>query len=396
MVEKFLKDILYIHQDGLITGSAISLRNLLLGLDRQRFSPRVLLAQEGPARQLYEALDIPVDMIPIHGMWTAPGPRFPKPDYFRNWLALMPNPNLRSYLCVQQPTLMHINDKTLLSAGIAARQLGLPVVWHLRSTYAVSHSRLQAAISRYVIRCMANYLVAISEDEMDGFEDLPNLSIIHNSVDFEEIAQALQQRDRVRLDFGVNASELIIGTISTSLNEIRGSWDFIQAAGLLQSRLPNIRIRFVIVGKIPTPEIEAQARSLANQAGIGDQLLLTGFRNDAMAIMASMDIVTICSRHGVLGRMPLEAMALGRPLVVTAGHSGRSRVVVDGQTALVVQPANPDAIADGIARLLQSPILCEQLAQQGKVYARQHFDPQKNAQAVMKIYDEVLQQNRQV
>lgn len=382
--------ILYIHQDGLLTGSALSLRNLLLGLDRERFRPMVLLAQEGPARQLYEAIDIPVKMIPIRGMWTFPGPRFPKPDYFRNWLALLPNQRLMQYLKDRSPSLVHINDKTLLPAGQAARQMRLPIVWHLRSSYAVSNSALQAKISCKRIRYTADYLIAISEDETDGFEDLSNLSIIYNSVDFEQVEQALQQSACIRVELGVGTDETLVGTVSTALNENRGSWDFIQAAGLLQAKFPNARLRFVIVASIPSPEMEAEAWRRAEEAGIRQQLILTGFRSDALSVMATMDIVTICTRRGVLGRMPFEAMALERSLVVTAGHSGRSRVVVDGQTALVVPPADPNAIADGMARLLQSPELCRRLAQQGKAYARQHFDPQKNAQAMMQIYSKLL------
>jgi glycosyltransferase involved in cell wall biosynthesis len=382
--------VLYVHQDGSITGSAISLRNLLLGLDRQRFTPRVLLAQEGPARKLFEALDLQVDMIPIRGMWTAPGPRFPTPDYFRNWLALFPDANLYNYFLDQHPDLVHINDKALLPAGIAAHRLGLPVIWHLRSTYAVSSSRLQTAISRQIIRRKADYLIPISEDEQDGFEDLPSRSIIHNSVDFEEIDRALKQRSQTRFEMNIKSEELVIGTVSTSLNEIRGSWDFIRAAGLLRTRLPEVKMRFVIVGKIPTPQIKAQAQLMARQAGIEDQILLTGFRSDALNIMAGLDIVVVCSRHGVLGRMPLEAMALGQPLVVTAGQSGRSRVVMNGQTALVVPAANPEAIANNIARLVQSSTLRGQLGQQGRMHAHEHFDPQKNAHKVMNVYDQLL------
>lgn len=151
-----------------------------------------------------------------------------------------------------------------------------------------------------------------------------------------------------------------------------------------------MHLRFIIVAKISSPELEAEAWKRAEEAGIRKNLILTGFRTDALSIMAFMNIVTICTQHRVMGRMPIEAMALGRPLVVTAGHSGRSRVVVDGQTALVVPPADPEAIAGGVARLLQSPALCEQLSQQGQIYAREHFDPQKNAQEVMKIYDSLL------
>jgi glycosyltransferase involved in cell wall biosynthesis len=386
-------NILYVHQDGLLTGSAFSLRNLLVGLDRKRFQPTVLLAREGPARQLYEALDIPVDVIPIHGMWTFPGPPFPKPDYFRNWLALFPNRELDNYLKKKQPALVHVNDKTILPAGVSAKRLGLPVVWHIRSSYAVSHSRLQARVSASIIRRTADHLIVISEDEIDGFEDFPNLKIIYNSVDFTQVEHASLQRTRIRAELGLESDEILVGTVSTSLNENRGSWDFIRAAGFLQTRLPNTHFRFVIVARIPDPSTEAEAWQRAEEAGVRGQLTLTGFRSDALALMAAMDVVAICTRRGVLGRMPFEVMALGRPLVVTAGHSGRSRVVVDGETALVVPPADPEAISGGIVRLLQSRELSQKLSRQGALYARQHFESQKNTRSIMEIYEKVLRHN---
>ena len=385
--------ILYIHQDGLLTGSALSLRNLLLGLDRERFHPTVILAHEGPARKLYEDLGIAVKVIPIRGMWTAPGPPFPKPDYFRNWLALFPNSELKNFLKSIEPDLVHVNDKTILPAGAAAKRVGLPVVWHVRSSYSVSHSRLQARVSAGFIRCIADHLIAISEDEIDGFEGLSNLSILHNSVDFAQVEHALQQSSQICVELGLSPDEILVGSVSTALNENRGSWDFIRAAGFLRAQLPDTRFRFVIVARIPDSATEAEAWRRAEEAGIYQQLLLTGFRSDALSLIAAMDVVTICTRLGVLGRMPFEAMALGRPLVVTAGHSGRSKVVIDGETALVVPPAEPEAIADGIARLVQSPALSQKLSGQGALYARQHFDPQKNTRAVMEIYEKILRRN---
>lgn len=388
--------VLYLHQDGQLTGSAISLRNLLQGLDRERYQPRVLLAREGPARKLYEALDIPVDMIPIRGMWTFPGPRFPKLDYFRNWMALFPNLKLRAYLQNLKPTLVHINDKTLLPAGWTAHDLGLPIVWHLRSSYTVSNSRLHAKLSCNLIRRTADQLIAISEDETDGFEDFSNLSIIYNSVDFKQVAEATQHIPKIHTELGLDKDEILVGTVSTAINEIRGSWDFIEAAGRLQSLLPEKVLRFVIVAKILKPETEAEAWARAERAGIRDRLTLTGFRSDALSLMAAMDVVILCNRHGVLGRMPFEAMALGRPMVVTAGHSGRSQVVVNGETALVVPPADSEQLAMTTKKLIELPELGQRLGKNGVIYARQHFDPKKNAQAVMKIYDEILYKKRHV
>jgi glycosyltransferase involved in cell wall biosynthesis len=382
--------VVYVHQDGAVTGSAISLRNLIAELDRDRYVPAVIMGREGPARQLFESAGSSVDAVPIRCLWTAPGPPFPKADYFRNWLALMPNGALDMRMRELAPALVHVNDKAPLAGAVSAKHLGVPVVWHLRSTYARTRSRMQARVSRHRIRALADHLIAISEDETDGFDDAPNLTIIRNSLSFDEIAKAAEARDRIRAELGIAPGEIVVGTVSTVVSERRGSFDFIRAAGLLRQRLPDRPLRFVMVAAIGNAEDHDAAAALATTCGIRDRLVMTGFRSDALSVMSAMDVVFTASRLGVLGRMPLEAMALAKPLVAGAGHSGRSRVVEDGVTALVVPPAAPEAAASALARVVQDAELARGLATRGRAYAAEHFDARKNALAVMQVYESLL------
>ena len=62
--------IAYFQQDGLITGSAISLRHFLGAMNRELFDPIVILAKEGPARGLFEALNIRVEVFFFETFWT--------------------------------------------------------------------------------------------------------------------------------------------------------------------------------------------------------------------------------------------------------------------------------------------------------------------------------------
>lgn len=403
--------ILYIHQEGSITGSAISLRNLLAHLDRDRFTARVLMGTEGPARTLFEDVDVPVEVIKIHPFWTSPGSYWYNLGFLKNFLALAPNRTLRRYISEYSPDFVHINDKSMLSAGLEAAKAKRKIVWHIRSSYYPSHSKFQAKISKSIIRRKADYLIAISEDEIDGFADLESLQIIFNSVDFNQVAEALQKRSQIRQEFGLKQGQIAIGQVSTTIGSVRGTWDFIEAAGFAHHVLPKSDLRFFIVAKLPSgqhghgasqpstknPETnptEEYAWNLAKQAGISDRLTLTGFRRDALAVMAAMDIIVVCNRHGVLGRMPLEAMSLGRPLVVTAGHSGKSKIAQDKITALIAEAASPRSIGDAIVRLAKDEALRSQLSKNGLNFAHQEFDAAINAQKVMDIYQEVLENDR--
>ncbi len=404
-------EVLYVHHNGAMSGSAISLRNLLLALDRNTYHPRVLLASDGPARQLYESLGIPVDVTSISAFWTSPGSYWYSRGFYENFKAIIPNRALERYLKELKPDLVHINDKAMLSAGIEARRLGLPVIWHLRSSYFPSHSRFQAWLSARIIRRTADRLIAISEDEVDGFQDLPQLQIIYNSVDLKQSDNALRRRVEVRKEFGFKPDQVVIGTVSTSIGEIRGTWDFLRAAGLAKRLIPERDLRFVIVAAIPEHTLkrkglrerlglthaihpEDQAWQLAREGDISSQLTLTGFRKDSLDLMAAMDIMVVCNRHGVLGRMPFEAMSVGCPVVARSGHSGRSQVVRNGETALIVPLGDLQALAEAIVRLVRNPELRRKMGERGRLYSQDHFDPQRNARKVEQAYQELLAETK--
>lgn len=381
-------DVVYAHQDGNVTGSAISLRNLLAGLDRGRFSPRVALFSDGPARQLYEALGIPVDVVKAQPFWTFPGGAWTELSFYRNFLGLLPSHAWRQYLNGHQPDILHVNDKSCLQAGMTAGKLGIRVVWHLRSSYHPSKSQWHASISARTIRRNARALIAISEDEIDRFEDFPALHIIHNSVDFDLVGRSISQSNAIRSDYGIQADEIVIGLVVTSFSHVRGGWDFLKMAGLVKQNT-GIPVRFVIVSPL-TDETREQIETLAREKGISENLVLTGFRADALAVIAAMDILVVCNHHGVLGRPPLEAMSVGTAVVAWQGHSHRSSVARDGETALLVPRGDVEALGQAVVRLVKDDDLRSSLAARGKKYAREHFDPQRNARLVERVYEDVL------
>jgi len=398
--------ILYVHHDGQLAGSAISLRNLLLSLDRNNFQPRVLLGAEGPARKLYEDLNIPVDIVPMQFYGTWPGARWFQIGYYMNLRALLPNPKLTKYLKEKKPDIIHINDKSMLSAGIAASNLGFPIVWHLRSSYNISQSKIQAWISRQIIRLKAAHLIAISEDECDGFEDLHNLSVVYNSVDFSAADESIAIRQATRDSLGIEQKEIVIGMVG-HLSKIRGAWDFIEISGLVQKKLPDVALKFVILASIPgraprsqglwerlgiidTTHPEDKAWQLAQQTGIAERLLITGYRPDPLSVIAAMDVLVSCSHFGVMGRPPFEAMAVRVPVVAWAGHSGKSQVVVDSKNALVVPRWDRLALVNAIVQLAVDSGLRNKMGQQGQEYSRLHFDPYQNTKKVELVYRDIM------
>ena len=261
-----------------------------------------------------------------------------------------------------------------------------------------------ALISSSIIKHLADAIIAISEDEMDRFEDFARLSVINNSIQPDQIHQAISSKEQTREKLGLKLGELGVGFIG-SLSEIRGAWDFIRAAGMVKQKHPDYKIKYFLVGKIPAADtggIRAKfglaapqdalefARELGIQVNILEDLIFTGHRPDALDVMAAMDVIVVYSKMGVMGRPPFESMALGVPVIVSAGHSGKSTVVIDGKTGLVIPPSNPEMLAEVLIKLANNPSLRKCLSENGKEHAQVKFSPNINAQKVMSIYQALI------
>src|SRR5262249_35024557 len=114
---------------------------------------------------------------------------------------------------------------------------------------------------------------------------------------------------------------------------------------------------FAVVGGAEAPvELEYQRRveALVAELGLGDRVPFCGARRDMPAAMAALDLFVLTSRNEGFGRVVGEAMAAGRPLVVT-DEGAPPELVGAGRFGLCARPQDARDFADKILRLLSDP-----------------------------------------
>jgi len=132
---------------------------------------------------------------------------------------------------------------------------------------------------------------------------------------------------------------------------VKGVEYFIRAAALLHERLPpSMKTRFVIIGG---GELETALRGLAGRLGVRDRVIFTGYRQDAAALMPALDIYVQPSLNEAMGRAPLEAQAMGLPVVVSR-VCGLPDIIEEGKTGFSVRPGDAEALAAAIEPLILS------------------------------------------
>ncbi len=110
---------------------------------------------------------------------------------------------------------------------------------------------------------------------------------------------------------------------------------------------------------------------------------------DFSASLAATDVFCLPSLEQGLGATMLEAMARGRP-VVASGVGGVDSVVEDGETGLIVPPADSAALAESVARLLADPPAARRMGEAGRAVVRERFGVARMVSETAELYRTVL------
>lgn len=178
---------------------------------------------------------------------------------------------------------------------------------------------------------------------------------VRHGIDLDAVRAGSGERAVVRAELGVGPDEFVVGTIANYRPQKDYPNLLLAARELADQGVP---VRFVAVGQGPD---EAAIRARRDELGLGDRVLLTGFRADAVRVLAASDVFTMGSQWEGLPVALMEALALGLPVVATA-VGGLAEELRDGDDALLVPPRDPVALAGAIRRVVDDDDLRMRLA----------------------------------
>ena len=159
--------------------------------------------------------------------------------------------------------------------------------------------------------------------------------------------------------------------------------NFVRAIGVARERVPGLHA--LLVGEGPLrQEVEATNRQLR----LDDCVHLTGYRQDADALIAAADIVVLSSREEGMGSVLLDALLAGRPIAATRA-GGIPDVVQHGVSGLLAPVQDPRALGAHIATLLEDTELSARLAAAARARADE-FSVERMTDRTLAVYERVL------
>jgi glycosyltransferase involved in cell wall biosynthesis len=190
------------------------------------------------------------------------------------------------------------------------------------------------------------------------------------------------ERDAVRREFGFPLDALVVTTVGNPTLK-KGHTFLLAAAAKVVKRHPAAR--FLLVGQGPLTE---SLRAEAARLGLGDRFVFTGFRADAVRLVAASDLFVLSSLHEGLPVSLLEAMALGKPTVVT--RVGGIPEATDESSSMLVPPGDVQALAGAVNAMLDSPALRTQMGANAQAKARTRHGVPQMVREVERIYAGLL------
>ncbi|HVQ28080.1 MAG TPA: glycosyltransferase [Vicinamibacteria bacterium] len=357
-------------------GAQIHLLQLVRGLDRSSFAPRVCcLLKGGPVADEMRALGVEVEVLGLRTIYGS--------------AAFRALPGLVRAIRAHATDLVHTY---LVSANIygtlAARLAGAPVLVTSRRDLGFSRNWRLRLVEEWLVNPRVDRVVAVSPSAAQAALgerglDAHRVVTIQNGVDLVHYDPARASRAEARRRLGLADDDSAVGVVAHLSSPVKGHADLLEATARAAIRWPRLKLLVVGEGAL-RPALEAQARAL----GIEDRVSFTGARADMAEVLAALDLVVLPSHTEGMSNALLEAMAMARPIVATA-VSGNRDVLEHGRNALLAPPHDPAALAEAMVRLLADGEEASRLGRAARAKAETDFGLDRMVARYQDLYQEL-------
>jgi glycosyltransferase involved in cell wall biosynthesis len=283
--------------------------------------------------------------------------------------------------------LIHTNTIVTSEGALAARQLGLPHVWHVRELVGPGQptrlpfegAKFAPFMTRYCSKLIANShaCAALVRD----IAPAGMLEVVPNGIDLSRFTPRGQYQ---------RPGKIVVAMVASLTSRVKKHALFVEAAALVDRSLP---IEWRIYGHdpsrggtLPADAYIADIHARIAQAGLRDRFAWPGFVEDPRAIMSDIDLLVHPADEESFGRVVVEAMAAALPAVGVRG-GGVGEIIRDGETGYLADPDNARQLATGIQRLVSNAELRRTMGLAGRQRAESTYSLEACATGVARVYE---------
>jgi L-malate glycosyltransferase len=362
--------VVYMSHAFMVGGAEEMVLNLVKHLP-ERFEPVILcLNSAGPIGE-----EIRKTGVEFHVLGVTPGWRKP-------WHLI----DIERALTALRADIVHT---FLLTASLygrfAAMMARVPIIIGTEVNIYEQKNPRHIAVERWLM-AKTDRVVVSAESVRDFYieqvgADPSKIDVIYNAVDWAQLV-ATEDRDSFRAQCGVPASAPLAGIIAR-LTEQKAH------VHLFESMAKTAGLEDLHLLVVGDGHLRASLEALSSSLGLGDRIHFLGARRDLGNILGAIDLFVMPSLWEGLPLSMVLAMGAGLPVVATR-VAGIPEVVQDGETGLLVPPADPGRLGDALLALVRDASLRTRLGSAAKARVLPRFGVDGYLASVTNLYDRLL------
>ncbi len=293
--------------------------------------------------------------------------------------------------------IIHVNKTPCVFYGVITSAVAwLPVIWHVRN-----FNRRFGIIGRIIYRhvdavvCISH---AIAKPFFEYFADSRDkIQVVYNGVYIDPLKKISVRSENILKELAIAKPVFIVGVVGriTAWKKIEV---FLHAMHRIMQQNSGKAIYGVVIGDCVTSKEQQMQDDIAyknylmtvhEKLQLQDKVRFINFKEDIETYIGELDMLVLPSENEPFGRVIIEAMALGVP-VIAANSGAVPEIVIHNETGVLFPLGNDKSLAEEILRLYHDPLLLRRIAKDGWKRTHDYFSADICADNMEKLYESIL------
>jgi glycosyltransferase involved in cell wall biosynthesis len=367
------------HSAGL-AGAERALLEGVKGLSSDGISINVVVPSRGPLVPALNSQSVSVSVM-SYGWWMSPN----------NWRSLYYRPancarnfgawpKVLRFLREQAPDLVVTNTLTIPIWALASKHLGLPHVWYLHESGTAEEDAFDLG-NRWtfkLIDALSTLIIVNSKSAGSGLNPLIPREKIRLATYAVETPVHLNGRngnhDILRM--------ALVGRVCPN----KGQAEAIEAMSLLVRQ--GMKVHLKIVGNTES-QFSRQLRERTSALDLGSNVEFVPFSDNPFEHVIDTDLALMCSHKEAFGRVTVEAMKMGKPVVGAAIDATRE-LIQDGCNGLLYRAGDANDLAQKIGTLYHDRERLAVMSERARTWASDRFTTKGYSNDLRVIFEEAI------
>lgn len=381
-------NILYLHAGAELYGADIILYNIVKNLDKSKFTPYVILPNDGPLVEKIRSAGVYCEVVnyPIlrRKYFNPKGIIYYISEYTSKSKEIIKKLNGIKI------DIIHNNTAAVLEGIYLKKKLKAKLIIHCHEI--IINPKFMNTFYAKVFSRKADLTMCVSNAVKDHLETAADFKgkiiVCYNGID-NDIYNPNYDVKGLRDELNIPQEALVVGMIGR-VNAWKGQGDFLQA---IETVGHKDSVYYALIGGVFAGEewrIDELKKKVRNSP-MRDDIRLVDFRPDSYRLHNVLDIFVLPSTSpDPLPTVVLEAMASGNP-VVGYRHGGVCEMCVDGKTGLLAKVCEPDDLARKIERLIEDKGLRESMGSAALERQNKEFSLEAHMRNLSEIYERIFE-----